>query len=486
VSAEASYVPGTWVAVSGPGTWLLVALPPDDGLVTRCWPLLASAAGVDDILDVLVSKGVRAAPAFALVRADERRALARGAARVEINQAGNAVQTVIGGTRAWADEEFAADADVVLLVGDPDGAGVDLPMAAGVTMACSIRVRLSSAALPPTPASAPEVVTPREVELAPVVEAAPMVDAASVVDADVPPAPSYDFLFGATQRPELPPSYEPVPATDPAAESAAEPVTGETAGWFTLPPPTGADPLPNVPPQEEAPTEQPRANGIAGLIDSLPWALPTPLAEPSAPATMTGLAPAVPAMATFPSAVVDEAPSDVSRTIDRSALAALAADSAADPPVVGPTVLAGRCPNGHLSPPHAPICRVCRSSMPEQGGFEIARPALGVLRLSTGDVVSLDRGVILGRAPEAPADAAERPHAVRLVSPENDISRTHAEVVLDGWHVYVRDLGSTNGTVVTLPSQPPLRVRAHDLQLLESGTVVTLADEVSFTFEVTA
>jgi hypothetical protein len=58
--------------------------------------------------------------------------------------------------------------------------------------------------------------------------------------------------------------------------------------------------------------------------------------------------------------------------------------------------------------------------------------------------------------------------------------------VLDGWHVYVRDLGSTNGTVVTLPAQSPLRIRPHDLQLLEPGSVVSLADEVSFTFEVTA
>lgn len=124
--------------------------------------------------------------------------------------------------------------------------------------------------------------------------------------------------------------------------------------------------------------------------------------------------------------------------------------------------------------------------MPQQQGFEIARPALGVLRLSTGDVVTLDRGVLLGRAPENTAAGEERPHLLRLASPENDISRTHAEIVLDGWHVYVRDLGSTNGTVVTLPGRQPERLRANDLQLLENGSSVSLADEVSFTFEVTA
>jgi len=182
--------------------------------------------------------------------------------------------------------------------------------------------------------------------------------------------------------------------------------------------------------------------------------------------------------------MIDELPLNVSHTVDRAALRA-AAEAAADAPIVaGPTVLAGRCPQGHLSPPHAATCRVCRAPMPPQEGFEMARPTLGTLRLSTGSVVTLDRGVVFGRAPDAPADAPERPHLVRLESPENDISRAHAEIVIDGWNVYVRDLGSTNGTAVTLPGQPPQRIRPHDLQLLEPGSTVTLADEVTFAFEV--
>jgi pSer/pThr/pTyr-binding forkhead associated (FHA) protein len=109
-----------------------------------------------------------------------------------------------------------------------------------------------------------------------------------------------------------------------------------------------------------------------------------------------------------------------------------------------------------------------------------------VLRLATGDVVSLDRGVLLGRSPKVNAalPAAERPHLVRVSSPENDISRNHVEVVLDGWHVLVRDLGSTNGTTVALPGQVPVRLRPSDQQVIEPGTIVTMADEASFTFEV--
>ena len=75
---------------------------------------------------------------------------------------------------------------------------------------------------------------------------------------------------------------------------------------------------------------------------------------------------------------------------------------------------------------------------------------------------------------------------VKLASPGNDISRTHVEVRLDGWHVLVVDLGSTNGTVVSLPGRQPQLLRAHDPLAVEPGTVVSLADEMSFTFEVTA
>ena len=108
------------------------------------------------------------------------------------------------------------------------------------------------------------------------------------------------------------------------------------------------------------------------------------------------------------------------------------------------------------------------------------------MRLSSGDVVSLDRGVLLGRAPKVSGDPTgpQRPHVLRLASPDNDISRNHAEVLLKGWQVMVRDLGSTNGTTVALPGQEPIRLRPNDPQVIEPGTVVTLADEISFTYEV--
>jgi hypothetical protein len=338
-------------------------------------------------------------------------------------------------------------------------------------------------------------------------------------------ARSYDFLFGATQRPPAPEEVEAAAqaddetsrdlngADDRAAASTvdvdtpdmrSERASSDTAGWNTMIGLRLDDRLATASgAQSVGDGSQERGAGVQAspLIDALPWVAPgeaTPESEPPRWTPPVDVPPPVVASRAHEirtevtvshtrdgaARLTDgEATDTDGRTTNRAAILAAMADAAA---LAGPTVLAGRCPNGHLSPAHAAKCRVCATAMPAQDAVEIPRPALGVLRLSTGDVVTLDRGILLGRSPDAPTDASERPHLVRIVSPENDVSRNHAEILLDGWHVYARDLGSTNGTTVTLPGQAPIRLRHNDLQLLENGAVVTLAEEVSCTFEVTA
>ena len=116
------------------------------------------------------------------------------------------------------------------------------------------------------------------------------------------------------------------------------------------------------------------------------------------------------------------------------------------------------------------------------------RPVLGVLRLSAGDEITLDRDVVMGRSPRADftgADGEERPHVVKLPSADGDISRTHLRVSLDGWHVLVTDLNSTNGTLVTMPGRDPEQLRPGEPTPIQPGTVVTLADGIDFRYEVT-
>jgi hypothetical protein len=209
------------------------------------------------------------------------------------------------------------------------------------------------------------------------------------------------------------------------------------------------------PPAEDSQPYRPPPSGVAG-----PDA--PPLAEP-------------PAWSPPPPDAPDS-------TVSRAALSA----TPDQPGPSGNTVQAVRCQHGHLSPPMAVSCRVCGFPLMGQEPVTVPRPTLGVLRLSTGDVVPLDRTVIMGRNPRTGApDDGERPHVVRLPSPDHDISRTHVEIRLDGWHVLLTDLNSVNGTVVTPPWQEPQRLRPNEAVPIEPGTVVNLADEVTFRYEVT-
>jgi hypothetical protein len=153
----------------------------------------------------------------------------------------------------------------------------------------------------------------------------------------------------------------------------------------------------------------------------------------------------------------------------------------------GEIVVAVRCPAGHLNPPYAEKCRVCRAPIPAQQPIQVPRPPLGVLRLSNGAVLTLDRGAVLGRNPRAvPGIAGPPPNLYRINDPTKDVSSQHLEVRLEGWFVTVRDLNSTNGTQVTLPGRPPVALRANEPMTIEPGTKVLLASSFDFMFEANA
>lgn len=112
------------------------------------------------------------------------------------------------------------------------------------------------------------------------------------------------------------------------------------------------------------------------------------------------------------------------------------------PPVPnGALVEAVTCPAGHLDRPGSTACRVCGEAIPADALVAThARPPMGTLVVEGGGSHHLDGDVVLGRRPTAPEGSAA------LTVPGEKASRTHAEVTVRGWDVYVRDLGSTNGT----------------------------------------
>ncbi|QTR05125.1 FHA domain-containing protein, partial [Saccharothrix algeriensis] len=129
-------------------------------------------------------------------------------------------------------------------------------------------------------------------------------------------------------------------------------------------------------------------------------------------------------------------------------------------------------------------CRVCGRRRAAPGALVVPRPPLGVLRLSTGEAVLLDRGVVLGRDPQVADRGPARPRAVRFANRGNDISRNHVEVRLDGWDALVVDLGSRNGTAVIAPGWSPQALAGLVPTPLAPGSRVVLGDGASFTYEV--
>ena len=111
------------------------------------------------------------------------------------------------------------------------------------------------------------------------------------------------------------------------------------------------------------------------------------------------------------------------------------------------------------------------------------RPSLGGLRLPTGEVVPLDRGVILGRKPAPAEGSTDWPHLVHLPSDHSFVSRRHLQIELDGWDVVARDLDSRGGTTITMPGREPQRMRPNDAYVLEPGTVLDMAQVYAVRFE---
>lgn len=503
------YVPGRATALASTSVGVLLGADAEHPAVDGLLEALDEGAGVDDVLDVLLRGGLRGLPDFACAQVTDAgvRVVVRGGFTA-VPEAGDPIRAVSG---PWADAVVPGAS--VVLRGPDAAAGRRMPFHGGVVLAAELVVAATDAravrglpAVAAAPAVAPVSEVPQRAvpevphvlpeELPPVPEVpeaaqppapVPTLDAAPTADTPTPAVDSvtlapdwtpvdevgeqlldFDFLFAAPSAAQAPASDEP-PAEEPPAEEPipADPIVADPA--MTSPAVVTAH-LPFLAPGE--------APASGGLIECLPWERPPAASLPphTSPPAQASSPETTPPAAALPVPGVSE---DLgSRTINRSQLLRAA--------VAPQTVLAARCPHGHLSPAFAAGCRVCRTPIPPQQHFETPRPTLGVLRLSTGATVTLDRGAILGRNPRVPADhQGAQPNLVKVVDPGRDLSGQHLEVALDFWNVVVRDLGSTNGTEVVLPGEMPVSLAPNQPMILEPGSKVVMAGTVSFVFEAT-
>jgi hypothetical protein len=466
IAIEAAYVPGSWVGFAGTRVWLLADLDPADPVVSWCWELVQVGAIVDSLLDALSGSQIRPALDFAIVRMDGAQAelAVHGEAWAEVvtvdspafDAAGTAAQGPSREVRAVPGGFGTATVDglatVCLCAGGTDAgtAGADgataLSLSMGVVQAAAITVRAS----------------------APAIRAIPATRAPMTVDGPdgSGEASRFDTMFGQTSLPE--------PEPDVAAQIPTEWLRGMrlpdlSAGPDAVPP-SRADEDSGLPPR-------PVGGGAPddGVIDDVSWAVvhadsaaPDPNPRPVPPP----FPPAVPVASA--GGGIDPELLQTTRRAPGSRVA------------VGPIVDAVRCAGGHLNPPATEHCRTCAGPVPAQAPQSVPRPPLGVLRLSTGEEVTLDRGVILGRAPGAPQGLGpDEPHRIQLPSPDGSISRKHVEVVLDGWQVTAVDLESTNGTVVSSAGGASKTLSRGGRAVIHHGDVVSLDATTWFRFEVT-
>ncbi|GII98766.1 FHA domain-containing protein [Sediminihabitans luteus] len=265
----------------------------------------------------------------------------------------------------------------------------------------------------------------------------------------------------------------PGPVPSPAGDAAPDPVVLET-----------------MVPEATVPPTRPLSEG---MISGIPRELSTPgpvhaAAVPSPPSPSPAGGPAGrPAAPPPPTDDELEAHTVHSSAIASLRVAAQAASAASGPAPApgpsGPMVLARVCACGRTNPPQYERCVACGASL-EADAVQVPRPSLGTVRVSDGRTVDLDRPLVVGRRPRSTtAASSDLPRLVTVASPQQDISRSHVEVRIEGWHVLVNDLDTTNGTVLRREGAAPRRLHPHLPELVSAGDVIDLGDDVTLTFD---
>lgn len=108
-----------------------------------------------------------------------------------------------------------------------------------------------------------------------------------------------------------------------------------------------------------------------------------------------------------------------------------------------------------------------------------------VLVLSTtGAREPLTQPILVGRSPSvSKISGGQIPRLVTVGSAEQDISRNHAQFVVEGGTVVVTDLHSKNGTAIVLPGKDAQKLRPGEPTSVIPGTVVDLGGGVTFTVD---
>ena len=203
--------------------------------------------------------------------------------------------------------------------------------------------------------------------------------------------------------------------------------------------------MPPLPPASFAPPA-PAAPEIPGLISSVPGisrpAATPPTTAPTTPPTMSAPSPGL----------VDRVPASV-RPIPAPGADA-SSDDDEDPGDVERTRM-------------VPDRGVPEESTPRGTGLEPS----AMLHLWDGRRLTLTGTALIGRNPMARDGEPEPTHRLTLDDPTRSVSKTHLQVGVDDVGVWVKDRGSTNGTVASWEGAR-IQCPAHELTRVPLGARV--------------
>ncbi|WP_447652699.1 FHA domain-containing protein [Microbacterium sufflavum] len=466
------YRPGPWYLIVIPGA--LVALPPDvpGATVTTLWERLPAERSLATVIDVLTTQAggsFSAMPPFvaAVLEGADARVAVRGALTVRVTGADSETASFSGADVTTWSERFVPGASAVEITVDDDDAGTALPVHTGIVLAAAVSAELEPADAEALGGSAGP---------APVLAEAPR-PAASAVPSGTPAAPAAPVAGTAVPLPP-PPSGLPVPggfaSEDAAADAAAVAAADEG--------PTAAD-EPQEAEQPPATADDAATTDDAATSDDAATTDDAGPGDDAAPdATL------VPTEATL-APPVDEFDHLWGATVHTPIEAAAVRPSEEPESAPVPPPAAGDHDGSTISAAELRDLRQQPAAAPDAPTevIPVAAPAAvstGRIRVSTGQVVTLDRTVIIGRRPRSTrASGANMPHLIAVESPQQDISRSHLEVRPEGDTVVVIDLHTTNGSTLLRPGADPVRLHPGEQTLVLSGDVVDLGDGVTVAFE---
>ncbi|WP_438354536.1 FHA domain-containing protein [Microbacterium sp. CJ88] len=480
------YAPGSWRVVVTPRGLVVLEEGVAPELLARIWEQVAAGRGFAAVLEALAGAfgtSLAGIPPFAVALAEDDavRLAVRGAFTIAVETAGGAEEVSGAGVTTWT--ERVVPGALRVSVRRPGAGAALLPVRDGVIAAEALEWEPTDAA--------PAVSSPGALERAGAVPSRP----------DPEPEPSTEASAPWSSREER---SEDGPHLDASEAAPSDPPPAARGPWSSL---SSAVPDPSsvlepAPSSDPTPAPDPAPASPGGLIGSVPtlasadtWLPPeSTIAPPAEPAGSVD-----PLDATtgydhlFGATVVrsvEEAAVRIEEGGDDAPTGSETGDagSATDGPGHAEGDVLGDHDGATISAAQARALREnLASGLTDSGPPPLApprAPAPGRIRLSTGQEFALDRTVVIGRRPRSTrVSGTDLPHLVAVDSPEQDISRSHLELRVEGDAILATDLHTTNGTTLRRPGSEPVRLHPGEQTVVVAGDLLDLGDGIEVTIE---